>query len=139
MSFLFINKTLRLINLKTKTAINAKILVFVICIEAIIYLLLYNLHNCNASFKHFYVTWFKKKSIFSVKNKFYEITNTRNKKIRKAGNIYSIYFVKRMCILGLCLYCISHETNLNYAMSAIWYSIFIVMGMCVTTVDNINT
>ena len=46
LSFLVINKTLWLNNLKTKTAMNAKILVFVISVEAIIYLLLYNLHDC---------------------------------------------------------------------------------------------
>ena len=51
LSFLFINKNLRLNNLKTKTAIDAKILVFVICVEAIIYLLLYNLHDCNFEFR----------------------------------------------------------------------------------------
>ena len=45
MSFLFINKTLRFNNLKTRTAINAKIAVFFICVKAIIYLLLYNLHD----------------------------------------------------------------------------------------------
>ena len=42
MSFLFINKTLRLNNLKTRTAMNAQISVFVISVEAIIYFLLYN-------------------------------------------------------------------------------------------------
>ena len=48
LSFLFINKTLRLNNLKkTKTAMNAKVLMFVICVESIIYLLLYNFHDCN--------------------------------------------------------------------------------------------
>ena len=41
------NKTLRLNNLKTRTATNAKISVFFICVEAIIYLLLYNLHECT--------------------------------------------------------------------------------------------
>ena len=41
MSFLVINKTL-----KTRTATNAKISVLVTCIEAIIYLLLYTLHDC---------------------------------------------------------------------------------------------
>ena len=34
-----------LINLKTRIAVNAKISVFVICVEAIIYWLLYNQHN----------------------------------------------------------------------------------------------
>ena len=43
--FLFINKTLRLNNLKTKTVVNSEISVFVSCVEAIIYLLLYNLHD----------------------------------------------------------------------------------------------
>ena len=37
------NKTLQLNNLKTRIAMNAKISVFVICVEAIIYLLLCNL------------------------------------------------------------------------------------------------
>ena len=32
-------------NLKTSTAMNAKIPIFVICVEAILYLLLHNLHD----------------------------------------------------------------------------------------------
>ena len=40
--FLFINKILRLNNLKTRTAMNTKISVFVICVEVIIYLILCN-------------------------------------------------------------------------------------------------
>ena len=40
--FLFINSTLWLNNLKTRTVTNAKISVFVNCAEAIMYLLLYN-------------------------------------------------------------------------------------------------
>ena len=44
-------KTLRLNNLKTRTVVNVKILVFFVCFKAIIYLLLYNLHgytfNCD--------------------------------------------------------------------------------------------
>ena len=47
MSFLFISKDLRLSNIKTRTTINAKISVFVIWVEAIIYFLLYNLHDCT--------------------------------------------------------------------------------------------
>ena len=38
---------LRLNNLKTRTAMNAKNSVFVICVKGIIYLLLYNLHDCT--------------------------------------------------------------------------------------------
>ena len=34
-------------NSQTRTAINAKISVFVICVETIIYLLLYKLHDCT--------------------------------------------------------------------------------------------
>ena len=56
MSFLYVNKTLRLNNLKTRTALNAKISVFFICAEAIIYLLLYNLHECNFNTLQFIVS-----------------------------------------------------------------------------------
>ena len=41
------NKTLWLNNLKTRIATNAKISMFVIFADAIIYLLLYNLHDCT--------------------------------------------------------------------------------------------
>ena len=34
-------------NLKASTAMNAKISVFLICIEAIVFLLSYNLHDCT--------------------------------------------------------------------------------------------
>ena len=37
----------KLNNFKTRTAMNAEISVFVVCVEAIIYLLLYNLHDCT--------------------------------------------------------------------------------------------
>ena len=45
MSFLFISKHLRLNSLRTRTTMNAKICVFVICVEAIMCLLLYNLQT----------------------------------------------------------------------------------------------
>ena len=44
------SKTLRFNNLKTRTAMNAKTSMFVICVEAIIYLLLNNLHECTFNF-----------------------------------------------------------------------------------------
>ena len=47
MSFLPISKTFLLNNLKTRTTMNAKISVFAIGVEAIIYLSLHNLHDCN--------------------------------------------------------------------------------------------
>ena len=43
---IYISKTLRLNNLKTRTAMNEKVSVF-ICVEAIIYLLLHNLRECT--------------------------------------------------------------------------------------------
>ena len=46
-SFLFISKTLQLNNLESRAAMNAKISVFCICVKAIIYLLLCNLHDCT--------------------------------------------------------------------------------------------
>ena len=56
MSFLFVNKTSRLNNLKTRTATNAKISVFVIYVEAIIYLLLYNSHDSTFNtYSHHYL------------------------------------------------------------------------------------
>ena len=48
--FLFTNKTLPRNNLKFKTTMNSKISVFVISVEAIIYLLLYDLHDCTFCF-----------------------------------------------------------------------------------------
>ena len=63
MSFLFVNKTLPLTNKETRTAMNAKISVFLICVETIIYLLLYNLHD--GTFNLFYaLLYFAKCEIF---------------------------------------------------------------------------
>ena len=45
MPFLFINKSLRLSNIKIRTAVNAKISVFVIGVKTINYLLWYNLRD----------------------------------------------------------------------------------------------
>ena len=50
MSVLLVNKILRLNNVKTRTPVDAKILIIVICVEATIYLLLYNLHGCTFFF-----------------------------------------------------------------------------------------
>ena len=44
---MFISKTLRLVKLKTRADINAKISVLAIYVEAIVYLLPYNLHDCT--------------------------------------------------------------------------------------------
>ena len=50
---MFVNKTLWLNNIKTRTAMNVKIAMLVICVEAIIYLLSYNLHDCTFNNSHF--------------------------------------------------------------------------------------
>ena len=47
---MFVNNTLQLNDLKTRTAINAKTSVFVICVEAIIYLLLSDLHDFSLNY-----------------------------------------------------------------------------------------
>ena len=44
---MLIKETLQLNNLKTRTATHMRISVFVICVDAIMYLLLYNLHEGN--------------------------------------------------------------------------------------------
>ena len=52
LSFPFKNKTFRLNNLKTTTAVNAKIPVFVICVEVIIQSLLFNFHDRTFKIKY---------------------------------------------------------------------------------------
>ena len=49
--FLFGRKTLRLNNLKTGTAMNAKTSVLVISVETFIYLLFYDLHDCTCNYE----------------------------------------------------------------------------------------
>ena len=57
MSFLFINKTLQLKNSKARTAMNAKISLFVIYVEAIIHFLLYHLYDCTFKTKIYLKVW----------------------------------------------------------------------------------
>ena len=47
---------------------NAKISVFVICIEAIIYFLLYNLHDCNFNYVKLGRSSFSRRLVFDRKN-----------------------------------------------------------------------
>ena len=42
-----IEKAIIIMASKTRTTINVRVSVFIICAETIIYLLLYNLHDCN--------------------------------------------------------------------------------------------
>ena len=53
-AYCFLNKTSRLNNLK-KPGMHAEIPVFVFCVEAIIYFLLYNLHGCTFKNKSSYI------------------------------------------------------------------------------------
>ena len=47
---------------------NAKISVFVICIEAIMYFLLYNLHDCNFNYVKLERSSFNRRLVFDRKN-----------------------------------------------------------------------
>ena len=58
---MFIDKTLQINNLKYRTATNAKMSVFVICVDVIIYLLLYGLHDCTFKIYNLYETLLGKK------------------------------------------------------------------------------
>ena len=59
------NKSLPFKKIKTRTAMNAKILVLVFCVEEIIYLPLYNLHDCT-----FEVQLHQVSSLWDMKNRF---------------------------------------------------------------------
>ena len=86
--FLFLNKTLRVNNLKTRTTMNKKISLFVICVEVIIYLLLYNLRDCTFKGKPNFIFWdflifyqiflspqMKRNTIISNKQAIYELSH----------------------------------------------------------------
>ena len=53
---------------KLRTIMNVKISVFVICIEAIMYFLLYNLHDCNFNYVKLESSSFNRRLIFDRKN-----------------------------------------------------------------------
>ena len=65
-AFSVYKQALRLNNSKTRIAINVKISVFAICVEAIMYLLLYNLHDCTFKMIFHHVT-----AIFTFFNHLY--------------------------------------------------------------------
>ena len=87
MSFPFINKTLWLSNLKTRTVMNEKISVFVIWVEAIIYFLLDNMHDFT--FKHFNIAFIhcSQKIILSLMKD--------SQKANKKGSLKSFHCVIR--------------------------------------------
>ena len=68
---MFINKNVGLNNSNTKTAMTMKISIFVICVEAIIYLLLHNVHHCTIK---------KKKLIKKKKSKMIPCLKTKSDK-----------------------------------------------------------
>ena len=82
MVFFVYNKTLGLSNLKTRTAMNAEISVFVVCVEAIRYLSLHNWHNCTPKdpsvFKNFPLLMFFKKNILQNHPSQCYFTNLQN-------------------------------------------------------------
>ena len=75
--FLFINKTLRLNNLKTRTAMDGKISVSIICVAMITYLLWYDLHD--STFKYFHYLSFP----YSIGQNFWLISLEGN-----SGKVY---------------------------------------------------
>ena len=81
MSFLFISKTFEAQSLHSTTAANAKISVFVICVEAIIYLLC-NLHDCT----------YKRIASFKL---------LRKSEAKACGSVYFWYIVCKLCQLKL--------------------------------------
>ena len=86
MSFPFINKTFQLNNLKTRTVMNAKISVFVICVEAIVYLLLYNFHDCTFDEIHTFAKW-----LFTFKKFVHE---TEKNWTNKCPNLKATCYIK---------------------------------------------
>ena len=80
LSFLFVNKTSWFSNLKTTTALNAKISEFVICAKEIIYLLLYNFHECT--FKAIIKFNHKKMQLYNYQDIIYQYIVYARKKIQ---------------------------------------------------------
>ena len=101
MYFLFINKTLRLKNLKTRTAVNAKISVFVNCVEAIIYLLLYGLHyDTFKSFVNLWGNFIQRFLNYIPKVPFYLCGSNRF----NSQNINIYYIIAKDCVNNLFLH-----------------------------------
>ena len=89
-------------NLETRTVINAKISAFVICVEAIIYLLKHNLHDC---------TFFFNKSLFlfssnlqKLNSKFLKNIFFFKKTTKKQTNKEKSYYKDNMHINMLTLF-----------------------------------
>ena len=93
----------KLNNFKTRTAMNAEISVYVICVEAIIYSLLYNLHYCTFKETLFkLLLWI----IFIISGKSYVAFSERKTMIK-----FIIYILRKPWILirhviGIELICI---------------------------------
>ena len=110
LSFLFINKTLRLSSLKARTAMNAKVSLFVICAEVSIYLLSHNLHDCT--FNNFCFTYQITPEVVarkcSVKKLFVEF-------LQKSQEFYRFYVQKILCTEAVVHRCSSKQVLKNFA------------------------
>ena len=110
LSFLFINKTLRLSSLKARTAMNAKVSLFVICAEVGIYLLSHNLHDCT--FNNFCFTCQITPEVVarkcSVKKLFVEF-------LQKSQEFYRFYVQKILCTEAVVHRCSSKQVLKNFA------------------------
>ena len=100
MSFLFVNKTLRLNIFKIRAAINLEISVFVICAEAIIYLLLFNLHDFT--FKNRFLRNYLYPSVLT---KIFLFKLWQQEDLKRAKKLYFMYYFPVVIIFfstGLC-------------------------------------
>ena len=114
----------------------AKISVFVICIEAVIYLLLYNLHNCTfnrqhilfldiendniyLSFRKIYWSSFVTQQKFPIKIKFFSPLNRNLMMSRNSPNnfssILSHIYQKEFLLLKVIYFIFKHQKRIGYA------------------------
>ena len=114
--FFFINKTLRLNNLKARPSMNTKTSVLVIGVKAIIYLLLYDLHDFTFNLESVSISkvhWcrFENLSIClcSYKKNFSYISRTHISKSKRCINVKcsTYYFHMKTKILADFQICIS--------------------------------
>ena len=138
MPFLFINKALRLSNSKSRTDINAKISVFVIFVEAIIYVLIYNLHECTfklaltfCAFPHYKVYF-----VWDPTDLFSDVWIFRKLSIERTwwfeDQFYSGVFTLCNCIIGIISLLVVCDVKI-WCKCSLFTSVFDITGKEVQT------
>ena len=108
MSFLLINKSLRLNNLKTRTTMNVKISVFVICVKAIIYLLLYNLHDCTFKVRILDIPKLSRNAKgYLISQNFWGMLRDKKNKNSHVNNLITYISLTALVFLFVCLILLS--------------------------------